>query len=170
MTHPKTLIIKPLTATAFAAFGDVIEAGETGSYPINDGQAQRFHDLAKINVSADGGRPLISLVRSLPTNFPLTLSKIERHPLGSQAFIPLGNYPFLIVVATTTEKDLPGTLCGFLSNGNQGINYKPGVWHHPLISLKQTTDFLVIDRGGTNDNCEIFELDKSIAIESEAVE
>lgn len=152
------LLIKPLTAAAFAAFGDVIEAGDSHTYPINDGQAQRFHDLATIDVDTGGGRPLISIVRSAPTHFPLVLRKIERHPLGSQAFIPLGDYPFLIIVAPTIADGLPGAPCAFLSNGRQGINYKPGVWHHPLISLNQTTDFLVIDRGGADENCDVVKL------------
>lgn len=170
MSDPDNLLIQPLTASAFAEFGDVIEASGTASSFINDGQAQRFHDLAKIDVSTADGHPLISIVRSAPTHFPLTLGKIERHPLGSQAFIPLGDHPFLIIVAPTGADDLPGSLCAFLSNGRQGVNYKPGVWHHPLITLNQTTDFLVIDRGGVGDNCDVNELDGSIVVNMPAID
>ncbi len=170
MTYPDALLIQPLTAAAFAAFGEVIEAGETPTFTINDGQAQRFHDLATVDISTGGGHPLVSIVRSEPTDFPLTVCKIERHPLGSQAFIPLGEYPFLIIVAPTGADDLPGALCAFLSNGRQGVNYKPGVWHHPLITLNQTTDFLVIDRGGVGDNCDVNELDGSIVVNTPAID
>lgn len=150
--------LTPLTAEAFARYGDVIEAKSANTFLINDGQAQRFHDLAAIEVSAGGGRPIISLVRSEPTVFPLTLKIVERHPLGSQAFIPLGNYPFVIVVALSDDNDLPGPLHAFISNGQQGINYRPGVWHHPLIVLDHTTDFLVVDRSGAGDNCDVIKL------------
>jgi ureidoglycolate lyase len=170
MTQPETLIIQPLTATAFVAFGDVIEAIDAATFSINDGQAQRFHDLATVDVGTNDGRPLISIVRSAPTRFPLTLHKVERHPLGSQAFIPLGEHPFLVIVAPTTANDLPGKLQAFLSNGRQGINYKPGVWHHPLVSLNQTTDFLVIDRGGAGENCDVVQLDSKIVITATMVD
>ena len=166
MKSPDSLAIQPLTASAFAPFGDVIEASSAHTFPINDGQAQRFHDLAKVDVSAGGGHPIISMVRSDPSDFPLTLSQVERHPLGSQAFIPLGNHPFLIVVAPTTADDTPGKLHAFLSNGHQGINYQRGVWHHPLIVLDEVTDFLVVDRGGEGDNCEVVKLNGNAVIES----
>jgi ureidoglycolate lyase len=169
MTHPETLTIQPLTTTAFAAFGDVIEAVDAPTFSINDGQAQRFHDLATVDVGANGGRPLISIVRSAPTCFPITLHKVERHPLGSQAFIPLGEHPFLVIVAPTTADDLPGELHAFLSNGRQGVNYRPGVWHHPLVSLNQTTDFLVIDRGGAGENCDVVDLNGKIRITTPVV-
>lgn len=160
------LTVEPLTADEFAPFGDVIEARDSSAFFVNEGQAQRFHDLAKIDVAAGNGRPLISIFRSAPTHFPLTLHKIERHPLGSQAFIPLGNHQFLIVVASTTNNDFPDRPRVFLSNGHQGVNYKPGVWHHPLIALNHTTEFLVIDRGGTGANCDVAELSDKNVIES----
>lgn len=166
MTSPGELAFEPLTADEFAPFGDVIEARDSSAYFVNNGQAQRFHDLAKIDVAAGDGYPLINIFRGAPTHFPLTLNKIERHPLGSQAFIPLGNYQFLIVVAGTTSNDLPGPLRIFLSNGHQGVNYRPGVWHHPLIVLNHTTEFLVIDRGGAGANCDVAELSNRIVIES----
>lgn len=160
------LTVEPLTADEFAPFGDVIEARDSSAFFVNEGQAQRFHDLAKIDVAAGNGHPLISIFRSAPTHFPLTLHKIERHPLGSQAFIPLGNHQFLIVVASTTNNDFPDRPRVFLSNGHQGVNYKPGVWHHPLIVLNRTTEFLVIDRGGIGTNCDVAELRDKIVIES----
>jgi ureidoglycolate lyase len=165
LKNPEDFEIQPLTASAFAIFGDVIEANSADAFLINDGRAQRFHDLAKIEVSANDGHPLISIVRSEPSRFPLTLRKVERHPLGSQAFIPLGNIPFLIVVAPSTKEGLPGMPRAFLSNGDQGVNYKAGIWHHSLIALNVTTDFLVVDRGGVGNNCDEIELKQEIIIE-----
>ena len=166
MTSLDGLTVEPLTADEFAPFGDVIEARDSHAFFVNEGQAQRFHDLAKIDVATGDGHPLINIFRSAPTLFPLTLHKVERHPLGSQAFIPLGNHQFLIVVASTTNNDFPDRPRVFLSNGRQGVNYKPGVWHHPLIALNRTTEFLVIDRGGTGANCDVAELRDKIVIES----
>lgn len=158
--------IEPLTAKEFAPFGDVIEARDASAFSVNEGQAQRFHDLARIDVGAGDGHPLISLFRSAPSVFPLTLHKVERHPLGSQAFMPLGKHQFLIVVAGTTPDDTPEHPRLFLSNGHQGVNYKRGVWHHSLIVMHHTTEFLVIDRGGAGANCDVAELSDKIVIES----
>jgi ureidoglycolate lyase len=151
------LPVERLTAEAFAPFGDVIEARETTAFWINDGQAQRFHDLARVETGADG-HTLVSLFRSAPSVFPLAVQQMERHPLGSQAFMPLGAHPFLIVVAATTRDDLPGLPRAFLSNGQQGVNYRPGLWHHALVALDVSSDFLVIDRGGPGANCDVLAL------------
>lgn len=151
------LPVEALTAEAFAPFGDVIEARETTAFWVNDGQAQRFHDLAHVEVGADG-QAIVSIFRSAPSAFPLALHKFERHPLGSQAFIPLGAHPFLVVVAATTAADVPERPRAFLSIGQQGVNYRPGLWHHALVALNRHTDFLVIDRGGPGANCDVVEL------------
>ena len=79
---------------------------------------------------------------------------VERHPLGSQAFIPMQNEPWLIVVCDTGNKPEPINLRAFLATGKQGVNYRPGVWHHPLLVLKPDQDFLVVDRGGPGENCD----------------
>ncbi len=95
----KEIEIKPLTREAFAPFGDVIETENAHSFPINGGKCTRYHDLAKIETAGDKGRPMISLVRGEPYPLPLKLTMVERHPLGSQAFIPLTDNPFLVVVS-----------------------------------------------------------------------
>ena len=96
----RTLVATPLTRAAFAPFGDVIAADAAAHhYPINEGTTERFHDLAKVDVSAAGGRPLISIFRARPRTLPFPLRMLERHPLGSQAFVPLTRLPYLVVVA-----------------------------------------------------------------------
>jgi len=79
---------------------------------------------------------------------------VERHPLGSQAFIPMQNEPWLIVVCDAREEPKPGSLRAFRATGKQGVNYRPDVWHHPLLVLKADQDFLVVDRGGPGENCD----------------
>jgi ureidoglycolate lyase len=144
----------PLTATAFAPYGDVVETAGRDHYPINAGMAERYSDLANIDVGAEGGRPLVSLCQAKPVRLPVPLRLMERHPLSSQAFIPLSRAPFLIVVAPAGPSPRSDDIRAFISNGRQGINYRAGTWHHPLLALDEATDFLIVDRGGPGTNCD----------------
>ncbi len=166
MSAPRILHVSPLTREAFARFGEVIETEDLRSFAINDGTAMRFNDLAQIDVSMQGGRTALSVFRGQPVRFPLRLSEFERHPLGSQAFMPMGVIPFLIVVAADGADDRPGEPFAFLSNGRQGVNYARGVWHHPLLSLGAVSDFLVVDRAGAGENCDVAALPGRYLIES----
>jgi ureidoglycolate lyase len=157
-------IPKALTAEAFAPFGDVIQANEQANhYPINDGFTERFHDLASVDVSNNDGRTLINIFRSTPLAQPLSIKMMERHPLSSQAFMPLGNEPYLVVVAPKGELDTKAIEV-FLATAEQGVNYHAGTWHHYCLALNKQSDFLVVDRGGKGDNCDVVELDGSIVI------
>ena len=149
MTPRQVLIPEPLSAEAFKPYGDVIEAGDAAlRFGVNRGDALRFHDLAKVDVLAADGRPIISIFRALPHALPLRLTMMERHPLGSQAFVPLGPQPYLVVVSLAGPPPEPAQLRCFLAAPGQGINYARGTWHHPLLALQATSDFLVVDRGG----------------------
>jgi ureidoglycolate lyase len=159
----RTLRPEPLTAAAFAPFGDVIELAGARQIPINAGTTTRFHDLAAVDVLAEGGRTLINLFRALPRAEPVRLSLMERHPLGSQAFLPLANAPYLVVVAED-DAGRPGALRAFISNGWQGVNYARNVWHHPLLALGEVRDFIVVDRGGEGVNLEEFPLGEAVSI------
>jgi len=141
----------PLTAAAFAPFGDVVE---TGADPvmINNGTTERHHDLAKVDLLGQGAHPLINIFRGQPFTPPVEITMMERHPLGSQAFMPVGDRPYLVVVAPD-ENGAPGDPVAFLAR-KQGVNYRANVWHHPLISLETVSDFLVVDRGGEGVNLE----------------
>jgi len=148
----------PLTAAAFAPFGDVIEATDRAQVmPINYGQTTRFHDLARIDVADAGGHAIASLFRGKPLD-PLVLKIVERHPLGSQAFVPLSGRPYLVAVAPAGEFD-PAKLTVFRAAAGQGVNYAKGVWHHYLLPLEAESDFLVIDREGPGENLDEIELD-----------
>ena len=169
MSAPQKLEVRPLTRTGFARFGDVIEIEGARSFPINDGTCIRFNDLAKIDVTTQDGRAAISVFRGQPVSFPVHLAEVERHPLGSQAFMPMGEIPFLIVVAADAGGGKPGEPFVFLSNGRQGVNYAKGVWHHPLLSLDKVSDFLVVDRAGQGENCDVAALPGRYLIESVTV-
>ena len=149
----KILQMERLTREAFAPFGDVIELDGARHFPINGGTTERYHDLAQVDVGEQGGRPLINLFRAQPRALPVEINMMERHPLGSQAFLPLSELSYLIVVAPAGEFD-PAHMRGFWTEGWQGVNYAKGVWHHPLLALERVSDFVVVDRGGEQPNCD----------------
>ncbi len=158
--QPRTLPTEPLTAAAFAPFGDVMEArAGIKTFAINEGFATRFHDLAQVDVAEHGGTVCVSIFKALHRTLPMRLSVMERHPLGSQAFVAMAELPFLVVVAPATpELDLGRIRC-FLASQGQGVNYAKGVWHHPLIALQRACDFLVIDRAGPAGHANLDEVD-----------
>jgi len=148
------LDVLPLTIEAFEPFGQVIEPDNAEEIRlINGGTTTRFHDLANIDVAAEDGRPLVNIFRGKPFSLPVEIAMMERHPLGSQAFVPLHDRPFLIVVAPD-DGGKPGRPVAFVARGGQGVNYGRNTWHHPLVSLDVMSDFLVIDRGGEGVNLE----------------
>ena len=144
---------EPLTRENFAPYGQVIEADGAQHYPINSGNCERYHDLAKIELGGVHPRPLISLLRSRGFTLPLEFKLVERHPLGSQAFYPLGPNPFLVIVAPD-ESGTPGTPRAFLTAPGQGINIAMNIWHGVLTPIGPAADFLCIDRGGDGNNLE----------------
>ena len=154
---------EPLTREAFAPFGDVIMLEGAHHYPINAGTTERFHDLARIDVTRDGGHALFSIFRGEPFSLPLDIRVMERHPLGSQAFYPLSAFPYLVVAGSGEKTCGVDTLRCFLAVPGQGVNYARNVWHHPLIALGDTADFVVIDRGGDGDNLQEAHFDAGIA-------
>jgi ureidoglycolate lyase len=154
---------EPLTAEAFARFGQVIEAsGDAEQMAINYGMTTRFNDLATIDVGDAGGRAIVSIFRGRPLTPPV-LRIFERHPLGSQSFTPLGGRPFLVAVAPAGVFD-PKAVRVFHAAPTQGVNYAKGVWHHFLLPLGAESDFLVIDRAGPGDNLDEIELGADVAI------
>jgi ureidoglycolate lyase len=147
-----TLPIAPLTKAAFAPFGEVIETRDAKPKLINDGFAQRFDDLAKIDVTAEGGAISISLFSGSLRPNPILIKLMERHPLGSQLFMPLNEKPWLVLVCA--DPRVPASYRAFSASGEQGVNYARNIWHHPLLVLTDASPFLVVDRTGPGDNLE----------------
>lgn len=155
---PVCLRVEPLTVAAFAPFGDVIESEGRAPMVINGGMTLRYDDLASVDVGTQGGRALISFFDAQPYALPLGIRAMERHPLGSQAFVPLDEAAFLVVVAPVGDQIDESAIRVFVTNGRQGVNYKRGAWHHSLIVTQGTARFLVVDRGGEGHNCDVTEL------------
>lgn len=143
------IIAQPLTATAFAPFGDVLEVAGAPDKLINQGLCGRHHDLAQMDFAQ--GRAGISLFNATPRALPYTLDMVERHPDGSQAFIPMTQHPFLVIVAPDAG-GAPGTPRAFLTAPGQAINLHRGTWHGVLTPLHAPGLFAVVDRIGPGDN------------------
>ena len=154
---PKPISVEPLKRETFAQFGEVIEAEGAFHYGINNGTTERYHALAAADVTSSGGAPIISIFEGEPFSVPITIKMMERHPLGSQAFMPLSGEPFLVVVAEDDGPSNPTRPRAFLASPRQGVNYARGVWHHPLLSLNTISRFLVVDREGEGENLEEFQ-------------
>ncbi len=153
--------IKPIKITKkkFSKFGELIHAKKKKPININNGYAKRFHDLAKINTSSKKGSPIISIFSAKKRSFPMRIDMMEKHPLGSQAFIPMKETTFLVFVAPKGKKPDINKIKSFIVPKQTGVNYKPGVWHFPLISNKNM-NFLVIDRKGKGNNLIIHKFKK----------
>ncbi|EPX82851.1 Ureidoglycolate hydrolase [Rubellimicrobium thermophilum DSM 16684] len=136
--------IEPLTAAAFAPFGEVLDATGEPDRLINRGLCGRWHDRAQLDFVA-GGRAGISLFRARPRSLPYRLEMVERHPLGSQAFLPMTADPFLVIVAEG-QQALPGRIRAFLAAPGQGVNLRRGCWHGVLTPLHEPGLFAVVDR------------------------
>ena len=155
-----TLLIEALTKQAFAPFGEVIETENSAHFMINSGSTKRYHKLATVETSSPADEAIISIFSVQATPMPMTIRMLERHPLGSQAFIPLLGQPFLIVVAPVAAIPELASVRAFRSNGRQGVNYHRGVWHHPVLALAASDDFLVVDRSGAGNNCDEYFFDE----------
>src|SRR5438046_2285281 len=135
-----TLPIAPLTKAAFAPFGQVIETRDAKPKLINDGFAQRFDGLAQIDVAAEGGTVNISLFDGSVRPSPILIKLMERHPLGSQLFMPLNEKLWLVVVCT--DPRAPVSYRAFAATGQQGVEYARNTWHHPVLVVPGLCDFL----------------------------
>ena len=151
------MIIKPkkITRKNFKKFGDVISTKKIKSININNGYAKRFNNLCRINTSSKKGNTIMSIFSAKKRKFPMKIVMMEKHPLGSQAFIPMSETKFLVFVAPKGKKPNTKKIQSFIVPKQTGINYKPGIWHFPLISTK-SMNFLVIDRKGIGNNLVIY--------------
>lgn len=155
------IIIEPMSADAFAPFGDLLEAKGMPDKIINQGLCGRFHDRARMDFS--DGRAGISIFHAEKRDLPLKLDLVERHPDGSQAFVPMNHQPFLVVVAED-QNGTPQNIRAFLTEAGQAINIHRGVWHGVLTPLYDPGLFAVIDRVGEGPNLEEYWLPDEVII------
>jgi len=160
----RTLKPLPLTRERFLPYGNVIEAAAAHRAPMNESRFERFDNLCDVAMDT-AGRVAVSIARCrVATALPYRVDMVERHPLGSQAFVPLAPTRFVVVVAPPAEAVEAADLQAFVTNGRQGVNYYRGTWHMPLIALEAGQEFLVIDRAGDAPNCDQHVLDEPLLL------
>lgn len=155
---------EPITAAAFAPYGDLLECSGAPDKMINAGLCGRYHDRAALDFGPKG-RAGISLFHAEPRSLPYRLDLLERHPEGSQAFIPMTENPFLVIVAPD-DKGRPGAPRAFITAPHQAINFHRGTWHGVLTPLAAPGIFAVVDRIGDSANLEEFLLDPAVEVTS----
>jgi len=158
-----TIYPKSITKKNFSKFGDMITTDDIKPIEINNGYAKRFDGIANLDTSKDNGETTICIFSALKRSFPMKIDMMEKHPLGSQAFVPMKETTFLVFVAPKATKPNLHEIEAFVVPPGIGVNYNPGIWHFPLISTEDM-NFLVIDRKGSGDNLVIENLDKEEVI------
>lgn len=162
----QSIKIQALSIENFAPFGEVICCEGHDYFHINDAHTERYNALVNTEIVGEA-QAGISIFRNIKqTQLPFSVSMLERHPKGSQAFIPMQSQAFLIVVAPALDDESPdlSLLCAFISDGTQGVNYRAGTWHHPLLTLEAPSSFAVVDRIGTGHNCDVFQFQQAIVV------
>jgi len=154
---------KLITKENFSKFGDMITTADIKPIEINEGYAKRFDGIANLNTSKDNGETIISIFSALKRSFPLKIDMMEKHPLGSQAFIPMKQTTFLVLVAPEGNNPDLNKIEAFIVPPEIGVNYNPGTWHFPLIATEDM-NFLVVDRKGSGDNLVIKNIEKEEVI------
>jgi ureidoglycolate lyase len=167
-----------LTQDGFSVFGDVIDVDETTQpIMINEGTTERFHKLAAVELNGKGqfdglnnAQAIMSIFRAQPRSLPMNIKMMERHPLGSQAFLPSNDKPYLVLVCEGEYAPDSASLRLFVAK-NQGVNYHANTWHHPLLALDDVNVFWVVDRAGSGNNLEEqdFLSDCDITIDADTV-
>ena len=155
----KVVKAKNITKKNFSKFGQLINTSKKNPININDGYAKRFDDLVNLDTSKKRGNSIVSIFKAKKRSFPMIIDMMEKHPLGSQAFIPMEDTKFLVFVAPKGNKPNIDKIKSFIVPKQTGINYKAGIWHFPLISIKNM-NFLIIDRKGKGNNLVIYKFKK----------
>ena len=158
-----TINPKPITKNNFSKFGDMITTADIKPIEINEGYAKRFDGIANLNTSRENGETTICIFSALKRSFPMKIDMMEKHPLGSQAFIPMKQTTFLVLVAPEGNKPDLNKIEAFIIPPEIGVNYNPGTWHFPLIATEDM-NFLVVDRKGSGYNLIIENIKKEEVI------
>lgn len=152
-----TLTARPMNATAFAAYGDVLALSDRNGQPINAGTSQRIDLPSGLNLHQQGGGPVLAVFQARAQAPDGTWAMLERHCLGSQTFVPLAGARCVVLVALGRDTPDTTTLAAFQVAGDQGFTLHAGTWHHPLIALDDGA-FLVLERQGAEVDCEVVHL------------
>jgi len=160
--------VEPLSVEGFAPFGDVVSAGLRAGASANQGTATRFDWCTDLVNARPGAKANVSVFRSIAKTLPFTVELLEHHPFSTQAFLPMVCSRFLVVVAPSLLDGTPdgGNLRAFVCKPGQGINYRVGVWHHPIVALDAPADFVMVaHEDGSPGDCVMRRLEAPVRVE-----
>ncbi|UEM18404.1 ureidoglycolate lyase [Skermanella mucosa] len=159
---------RPLDPAGFAPFGDVVQAGPGSVTRVNDGRADRFDGIGRLERVMGETTPTVAVYRIDASNLPHRIPRLERHPLSSQLFVPMDAARYLVVAVPSDEDGMPVPegAAAFLAAANQAINYRPGVWHCPLVALDRPADFIMVmgQAFDASADCEFFDLPEPFTV------
>ena len=154
----------PLSPSSFMEFGSVLDRNLTKKIAINQSTTTRFHKMATVKAFPPDAEVILSIFRGTNRGYPFEIKMMERHPIGTQAFFPLSEEPWLVVVAPDAgDKPDEKRIQCFRAAGNQGVQYNCNVWHHPLLILANKQDFFIVDRDTDCNNLHEYFFDKPVA-------
>ena len=157
------LQIKKISKENFSQYGQLISTEDIDSQNINEETTKSFYDLVNIEVYGDDKLCRVNIFKSQKRTFPLVINMLENHPLSSQAFIPLQQTDFIVVVAPISHNPDINLIEAFHVSPEEGINFKPKVWHFPLIATEDSS-FLTIDKKDSENNLEIYNFHNNVKI------
>ena len=157
------LLVRPLTAAAFAPYGHVVQVPAGTGRLINGGTTERFDLVPDMQLHTAGSHAMLALFRAQSRRFPHRVTSMELNALGSQTFVPLGQKRFVLVVAAAGPAPVATSLAAFMTDGEQGVVLAPGTWHHPLLAL-DAGDYVVLERAAASDDCEVCTLATPVSV------
>lgn len=165
----KSITSSKLTQDSFSEFGNVIDAANPigEGFSVNDGRAERFNYPAFFDHKNGMGDPALSIYKINPSNLPVEIKLLERHPDSSQLFLPMNCGKYLVVVAPSNSDGLPNPskIKAFIASPEEGISYHPGIWHLPMMVLEKEGSFaMLMWESGTKQDCIIHNLNEPIKI------
>jgi ureidoglycolate lyase len=126
--------LEPLTAEAFAPFGQVLQAPLVG---------QRVNLIEELQNLRPAARAQLTLISVPARALPLDIVEMERHAHSSQAILPLevGRWAVIVAPRAADGSADPSRLRAFLVPPGAGVNYRADTWHHPVAALGQEGRF-----------------------------
>ncbi|RZK83572.1 MAG: ureidoglycolate hydrolase, partial [Methylobacterium sp.] len=109
----------------------------------------------------ENGRPAVpvnlALIRSEPWSDRVPVTRLERHPQSSQAFLPLAVAAYVVVVAPDRNgRPDEAQMRAFRVPGHIGLNYRTGAWHAHMMTLDAPGTFaMLVHEDGSADDCHV---------------
>lgn len=148
----RQILLHAITEEAFAPFGTLLDFPGTGERVDASRHLTNLRRQAEVQ---------FSITNRISTELPFLNRTMERHRWSAQMFVPIDVSRYIVAVAPCAADGGPdlANLRGFSVSGDQGIVYRPDVWHCPMTVLDHNARYAVLLwRDGTADDEEFVEL------------